>query len=67
MFVKAAHDCGVAVHVWTVNEESEMVRLLELGVDGIISDLPTPLCALLAERGATWHPGGEPRKEQSFD
>jgi glycerophosphoryl diester phosphodiesterase len=61
VFVKAAHDCGVAVHVWTVNEESEMARLLALGVDGIISDLPTPLCALLLERGAAWHPDGERR------
>jgi glycerophosphoryl diester phosphodiesterase len=60
VFVEAAHDCGVAVHVWTVNRESEMERLLELGVDGIISDLPTPLCALLAERGATWHPDAVP-------
>jgi glycerophosphoryl diester phosphodiesterase len=61
VFVKAAHDCGIAVHVWTVNEEAEMARLLDLGVDGIISDLPTRLCALLAERGATWHPEAGPR------
>jgi glycerophosphoryl diester phosphodiesterase len=56
VFVKAAHDCGIAVHVWTVNEKTEMAKLLDLGVDGIISDLPTLLCALLVERGATWHP-----------
>jgi glycerophosphoryl diester phosphodiesterase len=61
VFVKAAHHCGIAVHVWTVNEEAEMARLLDLGVDGIISDLPTPLCALLVERGATWHPEAGPR------
>lgn len=60
VFVNAAHDRGVAVHVWTVNDEKEMARLLDLGVDGIISDLPTRLCALLAERGAAWHPGEVP-------
>lgn len=56
VLLEAAHACGVAVHVWTVNEESEMSRLVELGVDGIISDLPTRLCALLADRGAGWRP-----------
>jgi glycerophosphoryl diester phosphodiesterase len=53
-FVEAAHGAGVAVHVWTVNEVDEMVRLLELGVDGIISDTPTPLAALLRDRGCAW-------------
>ena len=54
VLVKAAHECGIAVHVWTVNDESEMARLLDLGVDGIISDLPTQLAGLLAERGVNW-------------
>ncbi len=38
--VAAAHDQGVEVHVWTINDRSEMERLLALGVDGIMSDLP---------------------------
>jgi glycerophosphoryl diester phosphodiesterase len=38
--VAAAHRCGLEVHVWTINELEEMQRLLELGVDGIMSDLP---------------------------
>jgi glycerophosphoryl diester phosphodiesterase len=38
--VAAAHRCGLEVHVWTINEAEEMRRLLALGVDGIISDLP---------------------------
>jgi glycerophosphoryl diester phosphodiesterase len=53
-FVAAAHDAGKAVHVWTVNDTESMERLLDLGVDGIISDLPTMLCGVLAERGAAW-------------
>lgn len=55
-FVDAAHRCGVAVHVWTVNHEEEMERLADLEVDGIISDLPTTLVALLRKRGADWRP-----------
>jgi len=55
-FVTAAHEQGLAVHVWTINEESEMGRLLDLGVDGIISDLPTTLVALLEQRDLAWRP-----------
>jgi len=53
-FVAAAHDAGKAVHVWTVNDTESMERLLDLGVDGIISDVPTTLCELLAARGVAW-------------
>ena len=43
---------------------SEMVEAASSsGVDGIISDLPTQLRALLAERGAAWHPVEAPRYE----
>jgi glycerophosphoryl diester phosphodiesterase len=53
-FVAAAHRAGKAVHVWTVNDTESMERLLDLGVDGIISDLPTTLCGVLAARGVAW-------------
>lgn len=38
--VAAAHNCGLEVHAWTINDRTEMERLLALGVDGIMSDLP---------------------------
>jgi glycerophosphoryl diester phosphodiesterase len=38
--VTAAHRCGLEMHVWTINQRDEMERLLQLGVDGIMSDLP---------------------------
>jgi glycerophosphoryl diester phosphodiesterase len=53
-FVDAAHRNGKAVHVWTVNETSAMERLSALGVDGIISDVPTILGQVLAEKDVAW-------------
>lgn len=53
-FVAAAHRAGVAVHVWTINDEAEMARLLDLGVDGLVSDRPTLLSAVLSRRGCAW-------------
>ena len=46
-FVSAAHEAGVAVHVWTIDEPDEMRRLLTLGVDGIMTDRPSVLSAVL--------------------
>ena len=54
-FIEAAHAADMAVHVWTINDVEEMARLLDLGVDGIISDRPTPLAVLLKERGCAWN------------
>lgn len=46
-FVRGAQRHNVDVHVWTVNEAEDMQRLLDLGVDGIITDRPDRLLALL--------------------
>ncbi len=50
-FLRAAHARGRAVQVWTVNETAEMHRLLDLGVDGIMTDRPTLLREVLVGRG----------------
>jgi len=49
-FVEAAHRRGLEVHVWTINDEEGMRRVLALGVDGIITDYPNVLIELLNRR-----------------
>ena len=50
-FVRAAHDHGLAVHVWTVDDRDEMEALIDLGVDGIMTDRPSVLSDVLAGGG----------------
>jgi glycerophosphoryl diester phosphodiesterase len=38
------------MHTWTINDETEMRNLLELGTDGIITDFPSRLQAVMAQR-----------------
>jgi len=54
--VHAVHDAGLAVHVWTIDEEDEMRRLVRLGVDGMMSDRPSVLVAVLDDLGVRWQP-----------
>jgi glycerophosphoryl diester phosphodiesterase len=49
--ITAAHGAGKHVHVWTVNDVEGMNRLLDLEVDGIITDRPDLLNRVLQERG----------------
>ncbi|TQJ58873.1 glycerophosphoryl diester phosphodiesterase [Arthrobacter sp. SLBN-83] len=57
-FIRRAHELGLVVHVWTINEEDEMHRLLHLGVDGIVTDRADLLRDVLRARGQWRHAPG---------
>lgn len=59
-FVRDAHAHNLAVHVWTVNAEADMERLLEWGVDGIVTDRPDRLARVLHRRVGRPLPPGPP-------
>lgn len=50
-FVEAAHRRGVQVHVWTIDDPTTMRWLIDLGVDGIMTDQPERLATLARELG----------------
>ncbi len=45
--VRAAHDAGIEVHLWTVNDAGEAARWLDLGIDGLFTDDPAALLPVL--------------------
>jgi len=53
-FVDRAHVAGLQVHVWTIDEAEEMHELLDLGVDGLMTDHPAVLKRVLESRGS-WY------------
>jgi glycerophosphoryl diester phosphodiesterase len=54
-FLRHAHAAGLQVHVWTANDRRVMTDLLDLGVDGIMTDETAILRDVLTTRGQ-WHP-----------
>jgi glycerophosphoryl diester phosphodiesterase len=54
-FVAAAHRSGLHVHVWTIDDPTTMTALLDLGVDGIMTDRIDVLRDVLTARGS-WPP-----------
>ena len=59
-FVSEAHRLNLAVHVWVVDSEQDMTRLLEWGVDGIQTDRPDLLLQVLAREAGRVPPPGSP-------
>ncbi|MCK2244330.1 MULTISPECIES: glycerophosphodiester phosphodiesterase family protein [unclassified Crossiella] len=55
-FVAAAHRLGIEVHVWTIDTTEEMTALLEVGVDGLVTDRPDLLREVLRSR-SQWPAG----------
>ncbi|MGH3952031.1 MAG: glycerophosphodiester phosphodiesterase [Pseudonocardiaceae bacterium] len=58
-FVKKAHANGLAVHVWTINDRTQMEWLIAIGVDGIMTDRPRLLEDVLDAHRAQ-RPAGAP-------
>jgi glycerophosphoryl diester phosphodiesterase len=53
-FVSIAHEHGLAVHVWTIDDPEEIRQLCRLGVDAVMSDRPSLLVETLAELDCAW-------------
>lgn len=49
--VETAHSFGWQVHVWTVDDEATMTRMIDIGVDGIMTDRPSKLRSVLGSLG----------------
>ena len=54
--LREAHDLGLRVVVWTVNDPAEMASLIDLGVDGLITDYPDRAREVMEEKDLTLPP-----------
>ncbi|MDB3863550.1 glycerophosphodiester phosphodiesterase family protein [Alphaproteobacteria bacterium] len=52
--VQISHDKGLPVNVWTVNKENDMLRMIDYGVDGIMTDYPLKLKELCERENIKW-------------
>ena len=52
--VQISHDKGLPVNVWTVNRVSDMLRMIDYGVDGIMTDYPLKLKELCERKNIKW-------------
>ena len=52
--VELAHKHGLAVNVWTVNREKDIIRMIEYGVDGIITDYPKKVQEICKSKNISW-------------
>jgi len=52
--VKLAHDLGLAVNVWTVNNDEDVLRMIEYSVDGIITDYPKKVKEICKKNNISW-------------
>jgi glycerophosphoryl diester phosphodiesterase len=62
--IKEAHDLDLRVVVWTVDKPDDIARMIDIGVDGVISDRPDLLNRIAIEKGVV-QPGGLPLKPTS--
>ncbi|HVF43690.1 MAG TPA: glycerophosphodiester phosphodiesterase [Pyrinomonadaceae bacterium] len=53
-FVEAAHGRNLRVHAWTINDEGDMRRLVEMGVDGVMTDYPDRLLRVLGREAGQY-------------
>jgi len=59
--VKEAQALGLKVLPWTVNQRADMARMMDMGVDGLITDYPDVLRDLMDERGMSLPPSATRR------
>ena len=52
--IEISHEANLAVNVWTVNDEDDMLKMIEYGVDGIITDYPLRLKNLCEKNNISW-------------